>query len=93
MKEENVKIERSFWGPLLAGGLVGAAAALLLAPKSGKELRKNIKDMAGSTRETITEGVEKGKDLYDEGLTAVKGAIEAGKTAFVQERDRHRHVA
>ena len=30
----------------LTGGIVGAAIALLYAPKSGKELRKDIKDKA-----------------------------------------------
>ena len=93
MKEELVKTERSIWVPFLVGGLVGVGAALLLAPKSGKALRKDIKDVAGSTRETITENVEKGKELYEEGLTAVKGAIEAGKMAFIREREKHRHAA
>ena len=93
MKEELVKTERSIWVPFLVGGLVGAGAALLLAPKSGKELRKDIKDITSSTREAITENVEKGKELYGEGLTAVKGAIEAGKMAYMQEREKHRHAA
>ena len=93
MKEEQVKTERSIWVPFLVGGLVGAGAALLLAPKSGKELREDIKTAAGSTRESITENVEKGKELYDEGLTAVKGAVEAGKMAFIQEREKHRRAA
>ena len=92
MKEELVKTERSIWIPFLVGGVVGAGVALLFAPKSGRDLRKDIKDVASSTRETITESVERSKELYDEGLTAVKGAIDAGKMAYIQERDRHRHA-
>jgi gas vesicle protein len=93
MKEELLKTERSIWVPFLVGGVVGAGVALFLAPKSGKELQKDIKNIASSTRETITENVEKGKELYDEGLKAVKGAIDAGKMAFIQEREKHRHAA
>lgn len=35
--------EKSFLRGLLLGGLVGAVAALLYAPKSGKEMRRDIK--------------------------------------------------
>lgn len=93
MKAENVKTERSFWAPFLVGGLIGAGAALLLAPKTGRDLRKDIEDAAGSARKTITESVEKGRELYEQSRTAMKGAIEAGKTAFVHERDLRRRAA
>ena len=47
--------ENNYWKGLVAGtiigGLAGAVTALLLAPKSGKELRKDI--------------AEKSQDLYD----------------------------
>ena len=94
MKEnlENTKKESSILVPFLVGGLGGAGIALLLAPKSGKELRQDIKDIASKTRDTVTETVEKGKDLYEGGATAVKGAIEAGKMAYIQERDKHRQA-
>ncbi|WP_042374229.1 YtxH domain-containing protein [Neobacillus jeddahensis] len=36
----------------LIGGVVGAAAALLLAPKSGKELRITLSNQAGQLRES-----------------------------------------
>jgi gas vesicle protein len=94
MKEERaVNNVRSVLVPFLAGGLVGAGVALLLAPKSGWELRKDIKDIAASTGEKITETVEKGKELYVESTTAVKNAIEAGKTAYVEEIGKHRKAA
>ena len=105
MKEnlEDTKKESSFLVPFLVGGLIGAGIALLLAPKSGRELRQDIKDVASKTRDTVAETVEKGKDLYEESTaavkdlyeestTAVKGAIEAGKMAYIQERDKHRQA-
>ena len=86
MKEELVKNGRSLWGPFLAGGIIGAGIALLLAPKSGKELRKDIQDVAVKARDTVTDTVKKGKDLYEETSVAVRDAVEAGKMAFKHEK-------
>jgi gas vesicle protein len=86
---EKPKTERSLLVPFLAGGVIGAGIALLLAPKSGKELRKDISDVASRTRDKVNETLEQGKNLYVEGRMAVKEAIEAGKHAFVEERERH----
>ncbi len=86
----NVTNERSVLLPFLVGGIVGAGIALLLAPKSGRELRKDIEDIASETRDKIATTVEKGKELYDEGAAAVKNAIEAGKGAYVSEMEKHR---
>jgi gas vesicle protein len=94
MKEElNVKEERSILVPFLVGGFVGAGIALLLAPKSGRELRKDIEDIAADTRNKFITTVEKGKELYVEGTAAVKNAIEAGKEAYVSEIEKHRKAA
>ena len=93
MRENIEKRGGSFLVPFLAGSLVGAGIALLLAPKSGKELRKDITDIAASTRDKVVETVEKGRELYVEGTSAVKNAIDAGKTAYFEERDKHRQAA
>ena len=94
MKEEReVKEWRSMLVTFLVGGAVGAGVALLLAPKSGKELRKDIKDIAAKTSNKIEETVETGKKLYSEGTTAIKTAIDAGKTAYVEEMDKFRKAA
>ena len=94
MKEElNVKNEGSVLVSFLVGGVIGAGIALLLAPKSGKELRKDIRNMATDTRDKIVETVGKGKELYIEGTAAVKNAIEAGKDAYVSEIEKHRKAA
>ena len=85
--------EGSFLVPFLIGSLVGAGIVLLLAPKSGKELRKDIVDMTARTREKVGATIDKGRDLYVEGVSAVKSAVEAGKVAYVEERERHRHVS
>ncbi len=53
----------------LAGALAGAAAALMLAPKSGTELRAQMSEEAARDRERIRQGYEsaslKTQDSYD----------------------------
>lgn len=94
MKERfEVKEWGSWLAPFLVGGVTGAGIALLLAPKSGKELRKDIKLAAENTGEKIAATVEKGRELYSEGAFAIKNAIHAGKTAFVDEVEKHRKAA
>lgn len=94
MKEElNVKNKRSVLVPVLMGGFVGVGIALLLAPKSGRELRKDIKDIASDTGDKIATTVEKGRVLYIKGAAAVKHAIEEGKDAYVSEMKKHRKAA
>lgn len=55
----------------LAGGVVGAVLALLYAPKSGKELRSDIKaktdDYLDEAEKYIAEAKDKAKELINEG--------------------------
>ena len=101
MKEERVDIDngRSVLLPFLVGGVVGAGIALLLAPKAGREIRKDIKEFAGEAKEKVSSTFEKGKELYqegksaitsayEEGRAAITSAVEAGKTAYVQEKEK-----
>ena len=73
----------------MVGGLVGAGVALLLAPKSGKELRKDIKDIASDTRDKIATTVEKGKELYVDSTEAVKNAIRGRQNGVLSRRWRN----
>jgi gas vesicle protein len=88
MKEELKKNIMLFF----AGGAVGAGAALLLAPKPGKEIRRDLKRFAGTTKDRVVLAVDKGKVLYDEGIAAVESVIDAGKTALVREKDKWLHA-
>jgi gas vesicle protein len=64
MENDNSNTKSFFLGALI-GGAIGAVAALLLAPKSGKELRRDIVD-------TTT-------DAYDKATDYVSSTIEEGK--------------
>ncbi len=75
---------------LLVGGAVGAAAALLYAPLSGKELRKQMreskdewikiasefKENATDLKESVTKLSLDGKEIIKELATDVKMAVE-----------------
>jgi gas vesicle protein len=78
--------------PILAGGIIGAGIALLLAPKSGSETRDDLKQFASSTRESVVSAMDKGKDLYVAGKDAITEAVEAGKKAYVEKKDEFLHA-
>ena len=82
MKEKFFKRAGSLFVPVLAGGFVGAGTALLLAPKPGIRVRKDLKRIANITRDQVSEAVDRGKEIYEEGRTAVVNAVEAGKKTY-----------
>ena len=43
---------------IVVGGLIGATAMMLLTPRSGEEMRAEIKDKATDLRDRTTEGVK-----------------------------------
>jgi gas vesicle protein len=54
MNENTTKIG----GAILIGGLIGAAIALLYAPKSGRETRKDIKKAARRAKNSTVDFIE-----------------------------------
>jgi gas vesicle protein len=74
----------------LAGAAVGGAIALLMAPKSGKKTRQQLKRMARDAQEKAedyydevkdkaTEVTEKVQDYYQEAKRTVESAVGAAK--------------
>jgi gas vesicle protein len=65
----------------LAGGIAGAAAALLFAPQSGKDTRaimgRKLNDAADSARELKDRAIRRGQDLRREATHRVEGAASA----------------
>jgi gas vesicle protein len=83
----------------LAGAAVGAGVALLVAPKTGGELREKIKSLADDAidkikdytceaQDKIKSTLEDGKELLNEKKSIITSAIEAGKDAMERERER-----
>ncbi len=90
MKDESTTPikQNSVFVPFLVGGIVGAALGLLLAPKAGKEIRKQIRDLASDTKEKVSSAVGKGREFYDGARAAISGAVEAGTHAYSEEREK-----
>ena len=83
----------------LLGGVVGAGLALLLAPQSGTETRRKIRDLAdevkektneyiSQTKEKVAGAVDDGKGYYEEKKSLIKSAVEAGKEAYEKEKEK-----
>lgn len=83
----------------VTGGLLGAAAALLLAPQSGRQSREQLRGYARRAEESAhelgekaTEGVEqaldKGREFIKGKQAALTEVVEAGRTAMHKERER-----
>jgi gas vesicle protein len=84
------KKERSLMMPILVSGIIGAGIALMLAPKTGKLIRKDLKQFAVNTRDKFASAIDKGKVLY---LEEKKEAAAASKKAHIHEKAKLRHVA
>jgi len=85
----------------LSGAALGAVAALLLAPQTGRESREqlrgcarraedNLRDLAGRAGETFEEVVGDGKEFVDSKKSVLREAFDAGREAMRRERDRLR---
>lgn len=55
----------AFLAGFVIGGLVGAAVALILAPRSGEETRRRIIDMSDELRETGQERIGQVRGVAD----------------------------
>jgi gas vesicle protein len=79
------------------GGLIGAGVALLIAPKTGEETRRMIKELAeevkekaedyiGQVKDTAMTYVEKGKNFVEKEKNLITKSVEAGKEAYEKEK-------
>ena len=55
---------------LIGGAVIGAAAALLLTPKTGEEVRKEIKDLAEEAKKRAQDVCEQIKQNLSETMSA-----------------------
>jgi gas vesicle protein len=88
MKEETAKRGGSLMMPALMGGAVGAGIALLLAPRSGEQMRKDLKRFAAETRGQVGDVIDEGMDLYKKGRKAVAKAVKAGMETIDEGTDK-----
>lgn len=67
-------------GWFLTGAVIGAAVAVLYAPKSGKETRQYIADTTQKGREAVMEStqdvMDASRDMFDRGRKLVEDAVD-----------------
>jgi gas vesicle protein len=97
MSEQGTTSEKALY--LLLGAVIGAATALLLAPRTGIETRKLLlakaregADLVANRTKTVagktSEYVERGKELLQQQRDQLSAAFEAGKQAYQEEKDK-----
>ena len=91
-----------YLGWFFMGALLGAAAALLLTPKTGPEARELLRDKGGDFAKRAQEYAkeaqaqagdlfDKGRDFFEEQSQRLRSAFEAGKEAMREEIGQARH--
>lgn len=81
---------------IVVGGLIGATAMLLLAPRTGEEMRSEIKDKAMDLRDRTTETVKDRVSQVVSKAGHLKGGLreqshdlkQRGQSALIEQLDR-----
>jgi gas vesicle protein len=68
------------------GALTGAAVALLMAPQTGEETRRLLKEKAREGREKAGEAARQGRELWNRQRETLTSALERGREAYEQAR-------
>jgi len=90
-----------YLGWFFLGTIAGAAAAVLLTPKSGRETRellaehsgdlfKRAQDVAGQAQDRAGDLFDKGREYFEEQAQRLTSAFEAGRSAMKDEITRGR---
>lgn len=87
MKNESDKMKKNNVGLIILVSAVSAIAALLFAPKSGKELRKDIKNKSLETRDKVQEGKDQLVNDFKESYFEAADEVEA-ELAHLDNRQR-----
>ncbi len=72
----------------MIGALAGAPAALLLAPASGEEAREFLGQKAREGKAKARDAMDQGREYYNSQRENLATAVERGREAFDQARER-----
>jgi gas vesicle protein len=70
------------------GALAGAAVALLFAPATGEETREFLGQKAREGKAKARDAMDQGRDYYARNRENLVTAVERGREAFQQARER-----
>ena len=101
MVDENGGDAAGYLGWFFLGAIAGAAAAVLLTPKTGTETRelltehgqewlKKAQEKAEEAQEKAGDLLGKGREYLEEQRTRLVGAFEAGRSAMKEEMGKLR---
>ena len=76
-QEEQHAAHGSFAAGLFFGAVAGAAAALLLAPRTGREMRGQLASSAGDFKRRAHDGYEQVRQTYDRARDGFRRAGDA----------------
>jgi gas vesicle protein len=100
MRDDRGTDPAAYLGWFLLGGVLGAAAALLLAPRTGRETREILAERSGDVARRAQElaselaneaqgrageWLDKSRELFEEQTQRLMSAFEAGKDAMREE--------
>jgi gas vesicle protein len=97
MSEETATGEKALY--FVLGAFVGAATALLLAPRSGEETRRIIASRAREGADFVANRsrdvadktsnyIDRGKEILQQQRDHLSAALEAGKQAYRDEKEK-----
>ena len=83
----------------VTGALLGAAAALLLAPQSGRKSQEQLRgyarraeegvhELADKAIEGVDQALDKGREFIKDKQAVLTKAVETGRTIMQRERER-----
>jgi gas vesicle protein len=101
MSDERGSDAAGYLGWFFLGAIAGAAAAVLLTPKSGRETRellaehgsdlfKRAQEAAGQAQDRAGDLFDKGREYFEEQAQRLTSAFEAGRSAMKEEITRGR---
>ena len=70
------------------GALTGAAVALLFAPATGEDTREYLGQKAREGKAKAREAMDQGREYYRDQRENIVTAVERGREAFNQARER-----
>lgn len=82
----------TFMVAFVMGALTGAAVALLFAPASGEDTRDYLGQKARDGKAKAREAMDQGREYYNSQRENLVTAVDRGREAFEQARQRGEQV-
>ncbi|MDD3118263.1 MAG: YtxH domain-containing protein [Victivallales bacterium] len=87
MSEEKSTQVTTIISAFAVGALVGAATAVLFAPRAGKETRLLLAQKTGDIREKVSEALSEAKDALSQKKAEIMAAVEACRKKSCDESE------